>query len=172
MPQAKTITLGRFVTVSDPCYTDEVIFKGKLDVVSGEYKVKLVSKDKKDWGVRMASLSVIHKNYKGKKLWKYSQEIGVDSGQAGIFCDTSYRNDEVSKGYVGGRFFREYLETNSDISEGERFYAMMSDFTIENDWGTYESGVACRSGYGDGIYPVYVIKDENNNIVGIKIKFL
>lgn len=165
----KTITLGNSVSVTDPCCTDDVMFRGKLKILGGEYKVKVsLDQDK-----TVKSLTATLKSYKGKKSWKYFEEIGVDSGQAGIFCDTSYRNDEVANGYVGGEFFKDYLaENSSEKEDGERFYAMMSDLTLENDWATYSSGVVSRSGYGDGVYPIYVAKDENENIVGIKLYFI
>jgi hypothetical protein len=102
-------------------------------------------------------------------MWEEHSEIGVDSGQAGIFCETSYRNDIVAESIV---------TPQSDFhivfdGEGEKWYEKMCKFTLSKDQcGTYETGVVTSSGIGDGGYPLDVIRERNGYIVGMKITYL
>ena len=165
----KTINLGSEVRVSDPCYGDDVWCKTRLtDVLPGEYHVDVQKSDEGSWGRRVSSLTVTHKDYVGKNL-KYQEHggIGVDSGQAGIFCESSYRNDSIE------------IETpESDFhivfeGEGEKWYEKMCKFTLSKEsYGTYESGVVATSGYGDGSYPLDIARNEDKNIVSMVITFI
>ena len=165
----KTINLGSEVRVSDPCYGDDVWCKTRLtSVLPGEYNVDVDVSDQGEWGRRVSSMTVTHKDYVGKNL-KYQEHggIGVDSGQAGIFCESSYRNDSIE------------IETpESDFhivfeGEGEKWYEKMCKFTLSKEsYGTYESGVVATSGYGDGSYPLDIARNEDKNIVSMVITFI
>lgn len=164
------ITLGESVSVSDPCY---IPAQRKLNIVSGKYRARVNFSASRFGAGAVCSLSVVHKDFiMGSSKWKLHQTISVDSGQAGIFCDTTYRNDEVANGYIGIDFFQDYLKNWARDRQGEKFYAMITDQTINKDWATYGSGVASQSGYGDGEYNVYTMCNSDGRIVGIKIKFL
>lgn len=166
----KTITLGQNVRVSDPCYNDDVWCKTKLTgVLPGKYSVEVDKSDEGVWGLRCSSITAIHEDYINKDLvWDYHSEIGVDSGQAGIFCESSYRNDEIDIDTPPTDFVLPY-----DDSPGDAWYEKMCRFTLaEEHWGTYETGVVSSSGYGDGGYPLEVARDRSGYIIGMKVTFI
>jgi hypothetical protein len=166
----KTINLGSEVRVSDPCYGDDVWCKTRLtSVLPGEYHVDVQKSDEGDWGNRVSSLTVTHKDYVGKQL-RYQEhgDIGVDSGQAGIFCESSYRNDDVAETIKNGNGIR-----IDSIEDGDKWYEKMCRFTLSGEgFGAYESGVVTSSGFGDGSYPLAVARDEDKNIVSIVITYI
>jgi len=166
----KTINLGSEVRVSDPCYGDDVWCKTRLtSVLPGEYRVDVQKSDEGSWGNRVSSLTVTHKDYIGKQL-RYQEhgDIGVDSGQAGIFCESSYRNDDVAETIKNGNGIR-----IDSIEDGDKWYEKMCRFTLSGEgFGAYESGVVTSSGFGDGSYPLAVARDEDKNIVSMVITYI
>ena len=166
----KTITLSDKVRVSDPCYDNDVWCKTMLTgVLPGEYEVTVERTDDASWGNRISQLQVVHKDYKHKNLvWDEHSEIGVDSGQAGVFCESSYRNDEVAKTINNGNGIR--FDNSED---GDKWYEKMCRFTLSGEgWGAYETGVVTSSGYGDGGYPLEIVREDNGYIVGMRITYI
>jgi hypothetical protein len=166
----KQIILSKNVRVSDPCYTDDVWCKTQLtNVLPGAYNWSVSFNDTSGWGHRVSGITLIHESFDDDDSieWQYHSEIGVDSGQAGIFCETSYRNDEVASGI-----------TTPDVDfgmpdggEGEKWYTKMCKFTLSEDsYGAYDTGLVSSSGIGDGQYPLYVAYDKDNNIIAMKIE--
>ena len=95
----KQINLSNIVMVSDPCYTVptwcQIILK---DVLPGTYNVSADKRDCSGWGNRVHNLVAVHSEYDKDLIWEeYSGEVGVDSGQAGIFSYDTYRNDSRSE---------------------------------------------------------------------------
>jgi hypothetical protein len=163
------IKLGSSVRVSDPCYTDDVWCKTKLtNVKPGDYKVDVERTELYGWGNRVSRLQVVHVDHLNQDNWEEHSEIGVDSGQAGIFCESSYRNDEIAKDIVTPESdFHIVFE-----GEGEVFYEKMCKFTLTEQWGAYETGVVTSSGVGDGGYPLDVLELEDGTIVGMRITYI
>ena len=170
------IRLGGEVVVSDPCYElptwcQEVI----KNVRPGVYDTEVEISDSSGWGERVHSLTVLHENIKSPNWEHYSNNIGVDSGQAGVFCMTSYRNDQISEQLpwltekgdpFGDHPFRPVKE------EGEQWYVKMCDRTLRDEsWGTYDTGVVSSSGIGDGQYELQVCQMDGL-IHGFKIIFI
>ncbi len=171
----KTIKLSNNVRVSDPCYTDDVWCKTQLtDVYPGEYNVSVETSDEGGWGERISRLSVIHKGYimecEDESNWVEHSEIGVDSGQAGIFCESSYRKDELVESITAPEmdFVLPY-----DDTPGDKWYETICKFTlVEPRWGSYDTGVVSSSGYGDGGYPLEVVRNDDGEIVGMRITYI
>lgn len=162
------IKLKEEVMVSDPCYAVGTWCQHKLkNVLPGEYKSFILQIQ--EYGTRTSVLQVIHKDYLGKELtWrKASDQIGVDSGQCGIFSIESYRNDEVQieRPELAGGF-----NINHD-EPGDSWYESMCHFTLgDKRWGEYSEGVVSSSGFGDGQYVCKVAKVDKK-IVGITLDF-
>ena len=156
--------------VSDPCYSPDTWCQTKLDnVLPGLYNVEVEKSDEGDWGVRVSSITVIHEDYEDTDDWEQHSECGVDSGQCGIFCMTSYRNDEVSEGITTPE--SDFVLPYND-SEGDKWYDKMCNFTLSKDqWGMYDTGVVTSSGIGDGMYPLDVMMD-GDKIVGMRLEYL
>ena len=172
----KRITLDDTVMVTDPSYEIPTWCQIKLtDVLPGSYLPMCLDIDTGGWGRRECVLLAVHEDYVDSKLaWRKTLgEVGVDSGQAGIFSYDSYRNDEIASNikvpelaYDGRPFEYPWRD-----KAGDAWYEQICRITLgELSWGAYEEGVASRSGYGDGSYTCYVAK-KNKKIVAIAIDF-
>lgn len=95
-----TIVLQDRVHVSDPCYDIYTWCAGTLEnVLPGNYQCNLQQADTGDWGIRVANIEIKHTDFldvEPTEIQKF--EVGVDSGQAGIY-DFEYfkniKNDET-----------------------------------------------------------------------------
>jgi hypothetical protein len=158
----KTITLSNEVMVSDPCYTVPTWCQHKLtDVLPGEYQCTVQKYNDRVWGNRCSFIIVVHKNYntEDKLNWrKLPFDIGVDSGQAGIFSMETYRNNEV------------FVTGSRKENDGEEWYEHMCDLTDGEGWGSYPNGIVSSSGIGDGGYELRVAKHKGK-IVGMFLDF-
>ena len=163
----KTIKLSDTVMVSDPCYTTDVWCNHILTgVLPGEYLTTVMKSDEGDWGERVGLLVAVRKIYADHTLtWRAVPcDIGVDSGQCGIFSMEGYRNDELFTGEAECGFKK--------YEDGDNWYNHMCDMTLSKEqWGAYDTGVVSTSGYGDGSYRLLVAK-YSGDIVGIGIDFL
>jgi len=174
-----TIKLGKEVIVTDPSYDTETWCQAKLNnVLPGNYVVKCIKHDTGDFGVRNDKLIAIHESLSSINLkeWEiYPTEIGVDSGQAGIFDITEYRKDGMdievpSVAYDGGTFER-FDAMFAREGVGDDWYSKICKLTLgQEGWGYFSSGVVARSGFGDGGYTLFIAK-RNGKIVGLMIDF-
>ena len=172
----KQITLSENVMVSDPCYTDPTWCQTKLNgVLPGRYNVQVEKSDEgTGWGTRVSGITILHESITddGVSLeWEDHSECGVDSGQCGIFCMTSYRNDEMSESITTPDVNFNLGDYRKDDG-GEKWYEKMCKFTLDKQqWGVYDTGVVSSSGIGDGLYPLEVMMDKEK-IVGMRITYL
>ena len=158
--------------VSDPCYSLDTWCQTKLNsVLPGKYNVDVQKSDLDGWGTRVSSITVIHEDYEDTDDWEQHSECGVDSGQCGIFCMTSYRNDEMSVGITTPPLDNPFVLPYNDKG-GDMWYEKMCQFTLgKEQFGLYDTGVVSSSGIGDGLYPMEVMMDKEK-IVGIRITYL
>lgn len=165
MSKSKRIKVGEFniksgkVFVSDPCYSRGTWCMGELDnVQNGKWQAEVIAVDEGMCGTRNGALIASYGNRQISKScpnWKKQNfEVGVDSGQAGIFDDAGFKSEDD-----------DYGNTNS-------WYRRCCDLTSNKKCaGIIEkSGVVSSSGFGDGSYDCYVIK-KGKKIVAIKIDF-
>ena len=170
------ITLESEVMVSDPCYSDPTWCQIKLkNVLPGTYLTTVRKTNNGGWGNRCSVLLAVHEDYLGDTLsWRnHPGEVGVDSGQAGIFSMSTYKNDEIASSITtpdkmyDGRAFSLGVKDRP----GDEWYEKMCQFTLSTDsWGSYDKGVVSSSGVGDGGYRCLVAKHKGK-IVGIAIDF-
>lgn len=164
-----TINLGDTVYVTDPCYDVDVWCRTTLrNVLPGEY-IAWMTGEFPMYGMRNSGLVVIHKDYYGKKKkWYYHGNIGVDSGQAGIFDAASYRDDSAVDSINPPNI--EFCVPGKK-QPGDLWYDAVTKFTLgDKRWGGYSHGIVSSSGCGDGMYDFRVLKAKNK-IVGISIDF-
>lgn len=86
------------VRISDPCYDRSTWCAGTVDnVLPGTWTSKVVkfTHEETDWGERVGELIAQHKDYDIKDVdWEHVNiDVGVDSGQAGIFDDSQFKNN-------------------------------------------------------------------------------
>jgi hypothetical protein len=151
----KQIQLGKRVRVSDPCYGTSVWCSGVVDnVKEGTYNVDIEISDENVWGERVKSLTAIHSEYTGHSIIKKAPfEVGVDSGQAGIY-DEDY-----------------YKQYHSEDDCNDDWYHDICQLT--DPFGTKDDKcVVSSSGYGDGGYDCFLLRDKNNEVVGFQIVFI
>jgi hypothetical protein len=175
MSNLETIELGENVRVSDPCYDDDVWCKTKLEgVLPGKYKVDVNFSDEGAWGTRVSKLTVIHQDYVNTPLgWEDYDTIGVDSGQAGIFCESSYRKDSIAADIETENVNFNLGDYRKEDAGGDEWYEKMCRLTLsKNSWGAYPTGVVTSSGFGDGSYPLDVARNDDDKIVGITITYI
>lgn len=172
----KKIKLNNEVVVSDPCYTIPTWCQTIIDNVKpGYYQPFMKKHNAGDWGTRNSMLLVIHEDHQFDDLvWEeHPGTVGVDSGQAGIFSMESYRNDSITEriGLGDGDISFFGPIENSPKESGEIWYRSMCSRTMGVlHWGTYDEGVVCSSGFGDGSYQLFVSKVDGN-IVAMCIDF-
>lgn len=158
------ITLGEKVMVSDPCYGLGTWCQGVLNnVLSGKYECVMERSDEGDWGNRVSAIEVTHIDYKGKFMCLQCEniDIGVDSGQAGIFdyeYYAKYHTDATERDHVDDDWYDMVCDkTYTDYFDGN---------TIDN------LGFVSSSGYGDGGYCCWVAKNEDDKIICIRVEFI
>ena len=170
--QTQTKLLGDFqiesgkVIVSDPCYeVDFEINETIENVKNGKWIAKIETK--KVWGERVSKLMCCHESvyqFSRSLIFKVvSKDIGVDSGQAGIFDVEHFKKDSDVEDLP-----REYKEK---ICENEPWYSYCCDRTLSKMADVIPFGVVSSSGLGDGCYVCEVAKKENE-VVAMQVTFL
>ena len=97
-----------------------------------------------------------------KELWKKVGIIGVDAGLCWIgdpcYCVTPDANEHPAKTWKG--FCRELFKTKGETKQ----------------WNYKKGhpglGVTIHTGYGDGVYEVYVKKNEDGRVSEAKVVFI
>ena len=156
-----TIKLGDKVMVSDPCYGLNTWCQGVLEnVLPGIYDCYVEYSDEGVWGVRSASIEVIHQDCENPQFEAEDFEVGVDSGQAGIFDYDHYAR------YHSDRLESEHVDDD--------WYEKVCGITLSKEQAGIVDGVGfvSSSGYGDGGYVCRTAKDENGRIVAIRVDFI
>lgn len=174
------IESGR-VYISDPCYEKGTWCQGLIDgVKNGTWNAFI---DNRDEG-RPGLIRVVHNSVQNQNDLEWASiaaDIGVDSGQAGIFDAQHYRSDaSIPADFQSLR--KGGLKRYGD-EEGELFYAACCDRTLGPTGegmrvagyyggGTIPFGAVASSGYGDGSYVAEVAKNEDGEIIAIQIEFI
>ena len=160
----KKIILGSKVVVSDPCYQIPTWCRAVIDgVLPGEYNVISEMTEKTGgWGRRNQNVVAIHSDYlkHGENVQDYDWvlmpqfNIGVDSGQCGIFDFETFRNDAIADSIEVVKETDENGDWNYEhTEEGDAWYDKMCQLTLMtiDGWGSYDKGVNASSGYGEVI---------------------
>ena len=152
------VLLENKVHVTDPCYTlDTWCAAWYMLVKPGVYECNIDVVDLPDWGTRVASLQVLHREHEPVTdllCQAYGITIGVDSGQCGIFNPSSHTKLSDMNAPYG--------------------YSAVCDATIAHRAAILDNhgAVVSRTGYGDGGYTLYTYVDSNDDIVGLEIVYI
>lgn len=157
-----TINLGSKVMVSDPCYGLGTWCQGVLEnVLPGTYQCDVEYSDEGDWGVRVAAIEVRHENYDRPVEFEPEVfEVGVDSGQAGIFDYDYYAR------YHDSCDVRPHVDDDWYDRVGDITLSRVSAGDIDN------CGFVSSSGFGDGGYTCWTAREDNGYIVAIRVEFI
>ena len=168
-------SLGEFevvsnvLRVSDPCYKKDSWYAGTVEPIrNGWWTAKVVIFNEGSWGDRVGRLIVQHKdcNFDGYEMgWSLENiDVGVDSGQAGVFDDRYYKDDDVVQHIT--------RKHSKSICEDDPWYSICFDRTLcEEQAGVIPYGAVSSSGYGDGSYRCSTQRDEDDNVIGVMIDF-
>lgn len=160
--------LGNFVIrsgnviVSDPCYERGTWCAGNLsNVKKGVWHSSTLKTDEGAWGNNRTAVLIAHHesardiDYETNGWKEQEFEVGVDSGQAGIFDSEDYHGED------------------NNFDDPNSWYRQCCNRTIgEDSAGVIEGGVVSSSGYGDGSYVCATLTDEHGEIIGIMITFI
>lgn len=172
------------VKIGDPCYSPDTWCLGSCDdVLSGKWRAKFFRADDltTGWGDRNTALFAFNKGYfeekfgfddievdrfaKGAYCTQFcldymSGELGVDSGQAGIYDEKHYiKMQELDK---NASRENAWYWTNGQVTLHGLEAGILKD----------KKGVVSSSGYGDGCYDYYCYYDKEGYTVAILIVFI
>lgn len=168
------------IRISDPCYDRSVWCCGTIPgCVPGHWDTAIVYYDDNVFGRRVAMLCAkaievksfdvfnginIGGDYYGAtKPWEMCDiDVGVDSGQCGIFDEVHYLdNDDFSD------------MPKAVCSYGDAFYNFCCDATLSEDQaGVLPHGVVSSSGFGDGSYRAFIRKNTDGKVCAVAISYL
>lgn len=168
----KIITLGTFevtsdkLVISDPCYDLGTWCMGTVpNVKPGLWTATIGIADTGEFGERIAFLAVFHQDsppIQKLKACPASFDVGVDSGQAGIFDYNHFHDEEV-------------IEDQELTDFGSRWFTYCCYQTLDGEHhaGLIPYGVVASSGFGDGCYSCYVYTDWDSKAAswGVIIDF-
>ena len=163
------VVSGR-VVVSDPCYEIGVWCQGVLEKVrKGQWAshVSLAQEGACDTCVaELIARRTPPANPSNPRWIEERFEVGVDSGQAGIFDMAHYRDDRSAQAVE--RLSRE------TICPEEPWYSLCCDRTSGSEMGAgvIPHGVVSSSGFGDGSYRCFTQRDCAGYIIAIRIVFI
>jgi hypothetical protein len=176
MSQKFEVTSGKMI-LSDPCYVVPTWCQGVVDnVKNGTWVGRVEQSDEGDWGVRNSLLMSINLEAISKMplleqdLFSMGEllpfECGVDSGQFGHFDFANYRKDELAVD------LEKAFDDTFATEVGDEWYRAVCNITLTNDFGSLPYGVVSSSGFGDGSYNTYGIKDSDGLYVGFLTIFI
>ena len=169
------IDLGSFevvsgkLAISDPCYDVDVWCRGDLENCKlGSWLASALEKHMGAWGHRICKLIAVHEDYQDQELGISEHapfEVGVDSGQAGIFDAAHYQDASVVP-KVGHKHLFEG-------AEADPWYDYCCDITLSSQSaGILPFGCVSSSGFGDGGYDCYFWRNSEGQIVRVEIEYI
>lgn len=186
------IELKDSVYVSDPCYDTETWCQALVENLKpGKYIGYMKKADFGPGGLggmRVTDIWITHTDYPHLypvKILDETIDIGVDSGQAGIYDKEYYEKyhiPELDEHWYNKEFDLIYCY---DI-DGNKYigpYPKINRKTFEIEWissgqerrdgiALDKKGVVSFSGFGDGSYDLYARKNKEGQIIGLRINFI
>lgn len=167
--------------VSDPCYDRTTWCSGTVpNCLTGRWGAAVAYSDEGPMGRRVSLLAAKHhRSVRSFGIcngvwadendvcctgeWEFCRfEVGVDSGQAGLFDEAHYQNEHVFDGHPA---------PNSNY--GGIWYNYCYDQTLgKRPAGTIPYGAISCSGFGDGGYTALIHKDANGQTDCVIIVYL
>ena len=181
------ITSGA-IRITDPCYENGTWCAGTVKAKNGTWRGSVEIDDSSG---RVAELHARLIGSSSHPMVKVPFDVGVDSGQAGVF-DEGYYDGHNAQGEADdptsfyGRACmqtcwdftltgeaREKRDAEQELPWEERTKEL---WTTPDEWESYGvvdgQGFVSSTGYGDGSYDAYVENDENGLAVAVKIVYI
>lgn len=176
-----TIVIGKTVDVTDPCYDADVWCRATIkDMEPGTYGCYF-SREKS--GKRVSCCRIVLESgefteetaarVKVGRSWRsIIDAIGVDAGLAGFFSEKPDFNGNEWRDLCDKMFHGGPIAVGTRISKD----AFPDAFLASKENGTAfpngSDGFWTSSGWGDGGYPVYAMRNNKRHIVALEIRFL
>lgn len=168
------------VLLTDPCYDLGTWCTGEAELPKGTYNCYSRTCDG-----RVSSIFILKEDFdKLQQLYIVDLDnpidnLGVDSGQLGIFNKSKY-NKAVSKEVFEKSLEKEFPYEDwkrlwdDNKSDVDKFYECCCNHTLtKNKCGIIEGvGFVSSSGYGDGSYVAFYLTDFNEHKVGLQVIFI
>jgi hypothetical protein len=152
--------------ISDPCYDADTWCAGEVEAVNGRWVASVARSDEGGWGERIARLMATHVDcpVPAGNGWRLlSIDVGVDSGQAGVFDAAHYRDDSLAQQHP----------VAEPLVPEEPWYSLCCDRTLGSQGaGVIPFGAVASSGYGDGSYQAFGLHDAEERLMGVMIVFI
>lgn len=185
--RTETATLGNIECVSgeilfiDPCYPKtggtelESSLKHdnatKVGLTPGEYVTAVEYSNEGAWGVRVAKLMIYKPQSFPVETYEQVGMAGVDSGQM-MIIDPAHLSKWVDDNEVNYEDFETLYNKAVENNELSYFGACGTTGGKEKAGILSDLAAVSSTGYGDGHYPVYKMRDSKNALVGYWIDFL
>ena len=158
--------LSKEAFVTDPCYERGTSCAGTVKTRPGKWFANVIQEDKGAWGVRNSKLICWHSEFTDNDALMANKMlpfvVGVDSGQAGVFCEEAYPKGNETGDYDDpDSFYRQACDASYDEQNPEKIFGALPN----------GKGVCASSGYGDGCYEAYG-HFVNEECVAISIVFI
>lgn len=164
--------------LTDPCYELGTWCTGEAVLPYGSYNCYCSYKDK-----RVANIYLVNADIKDlNEVYKHeliSDNLGVDSGQLGIFNTIRYNKqvskEEFEKSLEGEFPYEDWKRPyNEDDTDHDSFYRCCGNYTLsKQNCGVIKGvGFVSSSGYGDGVYEAYYLVDNKGEKVGLQVEFI
>lgn len=168
------------VLLTDPCYDLGTWCTGEADLPKGTYNCY-----SRTFEGRVSSIFILKEDFDNLEqlyivdLDSPIENLGVDSGQLGIFNKNKYKkavSDEVFNKSLDNVFPYEDWKRplRENMPDEDKFYECCCNHTLANDkCGVIENvGFVSSSGWGDGSYVAFYLTDFNENRVGLQVIFI
>lgn len=149
----KSLEIKNHVMVTDPCYlTDRGPQHNVVNLEPGVYDVYVLQTNEGTWGTRNAELCLKKQgeSFDGRTTVIAPFEVGVDSGQAGVFP-------------IGENFDEDFYDECCNVTCERGLHCGVLEDSL---------GVVCTSGFGDGGYECQVVLNEETKGIGLVIRFI
>lgn len=156
MEKIGVILINGSVTISDPCYEPRIWCAAVMNVLPGQW----VCQGEKLSGC-VKTLRICKPGYEGVPPDEDYCSVAVDSGQCGFFDTVYYEEKHPMISVEQSEVEDEWYDKICEITDN-RGYGLAPD----------SLGVVASSGFGDGVYPVYVGRDAHGKIVAIELRFI
>lgn len=169
------ITSGKIVAI-DPCYSKDDIenLGASIEAENGKWYYNIDIEDQGAfWGTRVKELIIKHESFINKTsssslremsypLWvMFCDDVCVDSGQCGFFDFIKYQENQGGEYGDLNTFYGQACSKTHDENNPEQYAGTVMNF-----------GAVSSSGFGDGAYEAFCIKNNDGKAIALKLVFI
>lgn len=162
---------GDKLMVTDPCYTRSTWCQGIVEnALPGTWEGNAEYTDEGSWGERVSAVEARHESFRESVgRWETAGfEVGVDSGQAGIFDEARYPKSECGEYDERGSFYNRACHATAGSNPCDEERSERSD----EKGGAIDEGVVTSSGYGDGGYECRIHRNAEGKADAVRVTFI